>query len=291
MPLEIAQEILDFIVDYLHDDPTTLRSCSLTSKSLLDPSYHHLFGTLNVKLTDEWIQHHIRHRRWDDFLAWVTSEPIAVKYVRRLRLGMGDPPSNTAYGRNTYKELPVLTLQDIIKVIRDFPLLEHLELHHIHIDEFGYALSTHANEDSPRPLSSLSLCSCAFDDLALALPNTLRAIKSTRVTLHRLQCTVLPFVAQGSFGEQAALSPAPAPSLHRDILPSDYPLHIQNLQIICAFDPHCSPHDKQLFSIMPGLTPQFYPSLREFSLLGWGWLDSRNFSQCILCIMPKLCLF
>ncbi|KAF9780877.1 hypothetical protein BJ322DRAFT_287392 [Thelephora terrestris] len=40
----LPPEILDFIVDHLHDDPITLKSCCLTSKSLFVRSRRHLFA-------------------------------------------------------------------------------------------------------------------------------------------------------------------------------------------------------------------------------------------------------
>ena len=42
--LQIPQEILDHILDYLHDDSRTLGSCALASRTLLQTSRYHRFG-------------------------------------------------------------------------------------------------------------------------------------------------------------------------------------------------------------------------------------------------------
>ncbi|KAK7693865.1 hypothetical protein QCA50_003438 [Cerrena zonata] len=44
----LSQELLDYILDFLCGDLPTLRTCSLTSRCLLDASYHHLFETVTV---------------------------------------------------------------------------------------------------------------------------------------------------------------------------------------------------------------------------------------------------
>jgi len=51
----LPQELTDYIIDFLHDDPDTLKRASLVSKAWLDCSRHHLFETLSIKyfkLTD-----------------------------------------------------------------------------------------------------------------------------------------------------------------------------------------------------------------------------------------------
>ncbi|KAJ3559639.1 hypothetical protein NM688_g219 [Phlebia brevispora] len=42
------QELLDAIIDHLHDDNSTLRRCSLVSRALLESSQYHLFRSLRV---------------------------------------------------------------------------------------------------------------------------------------------------------------------------------------------------------------------------------------------------
>lgn len=44
----LSQELIDYIIDFLHNDLPTLRACSLASRCLLDASHHHLLGTVTV---------------------------------------------------------------------------------------------------------------------------------------------------------------------------------------------------------------------------------------------------
>ena len=45
----LAQELTDYIIDFLHDDPDALKQVSLVSKAWLDRSRHHLFETFSIK--------------------------------------------------------------------------------------------------------------------------------------------------------------------------------------------------------------------------------------------------
>jgi len=50
MPYSLPPEILDIVIDHLHDEPTALRACCLVSKSWVPRSRTHLFA--HVELTD-----------------------------------------------------------------------------------------------------------------------------------------------------------------------------------------------------------------------------------------------
>lgn len=47
-PAVFANEVFDYIMDYLHNDPITLRTCSLTSRRLLTSSRYHLFEAVRL---------------------------------------------------------------------------------------------------------------------------------------------------------------------------------------------------------------------------------------------------
>lgn len=268
----IAQEILDIIVDHLHDDRDALQACSLASKALLDSSYYHLFNSIEVKIVDERAHATItRHLRWDEFLTFVTSHPRSARYIRRLCIDMVDAPDLRDYDPMSYKKFPALPLRDLVDVINYLPSLDHLYLYHLHLTtDIVYELQ-HTDvvcepENATHILRSLALCWCAFDDMSLALPETLRVIKSSKVTLHHIRCTVLAS-RNNPFGGPSSYSPSPLP--HPDILPK-YPLHIESLQVIsgCRLF-HYSRDDDELFSVIPGLMSQVYSSLRELTLIVW----------------------
>ncbi|KAF9044510.1 hypothetical protein BDZ89DRAFT_935760, partial [Hymenopellis radicata] len=42
-------ELLDHVVDHLHNDPRTLLACSLAGSPLLNASRYHLFTDLHIK--------------------------------------------------------------------------------------------------------------------------------------------------------------------------------------------------------------------------------------------------
>ncbi|KAI0087184.1 hypothetical protein BDY19DRAFT_956574 [Irpex rosettiformis] len=48
-PVYLPQELIDYILDFLHDDARSLIVCSLVSRSFASGSRFHLFGTFNVK--------------------------------------------------------------------------------------------------------------------------------------------------------------------------------------------------------------------------------------------------
>ena len=50
MPSSLPSEILDLIVDYLHDDPTALKTCCLLSKSWISRTRTHLFSRVKFHL-------------------------------------------------------------------------------------------------------------------------------------------------------------------------------------------------------------------------------------------------
>ncbi|TCD66257.1 hypothetical protein EIP91_001620 [Steccherinum ochraceum] len=46
----LPPELVDYVLDYLHDDKTTLIACASVSKSWVDSSRYHLFSTINFTL-------------------------------------------------------------------------------------------------------------------------------------------------------------------------------------------------------------------------------------------------
>ena len=49
MPQNVPPEICDLIIDHLHDDPDTLRACSLVSKTWIHRSREHLFNEIEFQ--------------------------------------------------------------------------------------------------------------------------------------------------------------------------------------------------------------------------------------------------
>ncbi len=75
---QLPQELVDHIIDHLHDDKHSLTSLSIVSKSWLPPCRLHLFNSICIK------------RKWsepfEDFADFVDSTPGVCTYVKNLRL-------------------------------------------------------------------------------------------------------------------------------------------------------------------------------------------------------------
>ncbi|KAI0340736.1 hypothetical protein BDW22DRAFT_1378068 [Trametopsis cervina] len=71
----IPQELVEIIVDYLYDDHTSLKTCSLVSQSWVAPSRYHLFGSVNIG--------HDRMGSLPDFLTLLQSDSCTFR--RSLR--------------------------------------------------------------------------------------------------------------------------------------------------------------------------------------------------------------
>ncbi|KAK7693849.1 hypothetical protein QCA50_003421 [Cerrena zonata] len=271
-----AQEIFDSIVDYLHDDKDALRSCSLVSKSLLDASYHHLFGNLEVKITDNLTTRTTKRQcqLWDEFFTFITSNARAVKYIRQLCIDMVDAPSILEYEPKSYKDFPAVPVQHIVHILDHAPSLRHLNLYHLHIIPKPINAEEENQDANVHRLRSLALCWCVFDDISLNLPDFLRVTNACKVTLHHIRCATLAS-QNNPYGGPPSLSPSP-PS-HQDILPN-YTLHIQCLQIIGACRLfHYTRDDEELLSAIPSLMSRIYSSLREFTLVGASWHGPKDF--------------
>ena len=67
----LPQELTDYIIDFLHDNPRTLKQASLVSKAWLECSRYHLFKTLSIKYS------HITNLSQDELA-------VPSKYVKKL---------------------------------------------------------------------------------------------------------------------------------------------------------------------------------------------------------------
>lgn len=266
-PTAIPQELLDLVIDYLHDDKDTLRSCSLASKCLVDATYYHLFRSVTVKILTESRSQTQAGQKWDDFVTFVAGEPTAAGYIRRLCLDTPNPPTSPfEYHPDSYRTYPTLHLQSLVQVLGYLPSLEHLELYHLRIMTRTIEEHTLPHETHARCLRSLSLCWCALDDKVLALPAIFQAIRPLKVSLHHVRC-VTPTLHHLHCEGSSALP-----------LGLKLPMRVQSLQIIGAFPVFGCCDDDDLLRAIPGIMTCTYPSLREITLIGRGW-EHNHFSK------------
>lgn len=125
-PPTIFQELIDLVIDHLHDDKSSLASCSLVAKSWLPCSHFHLFSSLRVAEGGKQASH---DRLVDDFSAFIRflqydASPRVRSTIRHLIL-MNDiqPKSSWRY--------PLLTAERMNYIVSQLPFLYSLELHQL----------------------------------------------------------------------------------------------------------------------------------------------------------------
>lgn len=204
MSFSLPPEILDLIVDHLHDQPDTLRACCIVSKSWVPRTRTHLFA--HVEFTREspvgsWAEafpdpfdspaHHTRALTIQDHQSTTTTGADAGRWIRTfhnvLHLHVNQHPLAPFHGLSpTVKSLHLkfgrARLSEIFDLMCSFPLLEDFTLvvHGYEDDPDGWT----APSTSPRLTGSLELRSVAGVDpiirRLLDLPN---GLKFTEVVL------------------------------------------------------------------------------------------------------------
>lgn len=107
----LPPEVVDYIIDFLHDDTRALKACVLTCRVWLSSARHHLFSSLLI-----------RERRLLRFLAFAENTPHVGLHVRSLAL-MGEQPQFP--DRSTR---PALTHAFLGRLFKLLPDLQHLSL-------------------------------------------------------------------------------------------------------------------------------------------------------------------
>src|SRR5215471_17388021 len=76
----LPQELIDHIVDFLHNDKQALIACSLISQAFLSASRFHLFSHLDLHIREEEI--------WHRFHIFITSSSPSVMFIQSLSIDM-----------------------------------------------------------------------------------------------------------------------------------------------------------------------------------------------------------
>ena len=142
-------EILDHIIDHLHDEPTTLKTCCLVSKSLVPRTRTHIFAHIEFHPLDQSVEswknifsdpksspaHHTRTLTMcHPYLIKAAHEDMISVFCRVVRLelvggyGEGTPPV-ALHGfspalRSLHLDSGTLPDWEIFGLICSFPLLE-----------------------------------------------------------------------------------------------------------------------------------------------------------------------
>ena len=218
----LPPEILDLIVDHLHDEPTTLRACCLVSKSWVPRTRIHLFNSLEFHLCgsalESWMEtfpdpssspaHYARSLCLSRFktitVAISDARPwiLSFNHIVELEvLGIGAKHRSISFAElrgisPTLKHLHISNslapLSEVVDFICSLPLLEDLLLHHVQCHALENTDSWDAPLISPRFNGSL-LSSCSDRDIArklLDLPCGLHFSK-IRVSCQIKDCDLL----------------------------------------------------------------------------------------------------
>ena len=156
----LPPEIFDLIIDHLHDEPTTLRACSLVSKSWVPRTRRHLFDRVELDMEygpflESWMgffpdpstspAHHTRFLVFRRFLAIAADATDILTHTRSFCHITGLEVTTTSAKNDhrlslfplhglspTLKSLSLdyelLPVSEILNLICSFPLLEDLTL-------------------------------------------------------------------------------------------------------------------------------------------------------------------
>ena len=153
---DLPPEILDLIVDHLHDKPDALKACCIVSKSWIPRARTHLFAyvELDSRSIQRWKRrfpdpptspaHYARTLRFINFQTFgLTTPAFTHSFCRvadlQVATGMMGPDNCVSLGllhglSPTLKSLALyyekLPLSEILSLICSFPLLENLALRH-----------------------------------------------------------------------------------------------------------------------------------------------------------------
>jgi hypothetical protein len=87
----LPQELIDQIIDHVHDDLLTLRACSLVSHAWLPTSRFHLFAKVSLKATSPQQQPSVLQDRCKRLHAILARAPELIPNIRELEICEGSP--------------------------------------------------------------------------------------------------------------------------------------------------------------------------------------------------------
>lgn len=129
MPPKCLPELIDYVVDFLWDDPTNLANVALVSRDLHASASFHRFATISI-VSD------LRLTALEDTLR--LSAPFFRKYVRALRLGR-----RRARAHDRSSSPPRVDIDRIMRLISMLPLLN---IHHIFLGVVSWPIPPHLSQ-------------------------------------------------------------------------------------------------------------------------------------------------
>jgi hypothetical protein len=87
----LPQELVDHIIDHLHDDPVALSNCARVCRGWLPTSRHHFFSKISLKATSAHNGPAVPQERCKKLYAVLTQSPEIIYNIRELEICEGSP--------------------------------------------------------------------------------------------------------------------------------------------------------------------------------------------------------
>ena len=87
----LPQELVDHIIDHLHDDPLALSNCARVCRGWLPTSRHHFFAKISLKATSAHNGPAVPQERCKQLYAVLTQSPEIIYNIRELEICEGSP--------------------------------------------------------------------------------------------------------------------------------------------------------------------------------------------------------
>ncbi|CAL1710398.1 unnamed protein product [Somion occarium] len=117
--LRVPQEIIDYVIDFLHDDKPSLCCCALLSWAWLESSRYHLFGIIRIRIGQSAnVENHLT-----SFTLFFNSRQTIAMLVRSLSITRGEWDRLAAY--------PEIELYLIAALLRSLPRLSMFSMDHV----------------------------------------------------------------------------------------------------------------------------------------------------------------
>ena len=102
---EFPPELVDRIIDFLHDEPRALTACSLVARSWTPASRYHRFDTIKL----------ISNKDWTKFDRLIEISPSMVQYIRHATISVtGGQPASRISAYTSFTSLEDITISGVI---------------------------------------------------------------------------------------------------------------------------------------------------------------------------------
>lgn len=166
----IPPEVVDIIIDHLHNDPSTLLACALVARAWLPTSCYHYFSATTVA-SRHYLSQHNDHSKlhfqghiqlWDGFIHDIQEKPSIGSLITTLQIGA--TKSNEVDKQRRYMPL---YCGDILTILRDHDALPRLHVLHLEAVRVLQDPQPHMSSSQRRTLDRLTLQSIEFMPLQI----------------------------------------------------------------------------------------------------------------------------